>query len=235
MNVQTLDPQLLIPRYLVHSFVYYQSGNELIPNSDYDALAKRIFNEWDNLTHVHKHLIDRNLLTSGGHYLKYNKQIEGAAYHLLRGKYPPNITETDMAKINSRSKGQRGEREVVKILQAAADEVYGYFNEEPPFFERNQMQSNNGGYDIIGLDWLAPEVKHCETLQLEKWWKQTLRQCGKNQTPVLFYRKSHVKWRVRMFGYFIIDKTTRRKYVADISLDDFSEWFKFKMSATLGK
>ena len=75
----------------------------------------------------------------------------------------------------ARSKGQRGEREIVALLQAVVNEVYTAYNRkvistteselvqyrtlEVPLLQRNTIQSDRGGYDIVGLDWLAPEVK----------------------------------------------------------------------------
>ena len=239
-----MEQGLLIPRYLVNSFVYYQLGESVIPDSDYDLLARRIYNEWDDLTHIHKHLLDREGLRSGGSQIVYNKRIEHAAYQLLRKGEPltnnkENLTKTeietmsDKPKINSRSKGQRGEREVVKLLQAACDEVYSHYGLTAPFIERNQNQTNEGGYDLIGLPFLAPEVKMCERFQLDKWWEQCEGQATKGELPVLFYRKSRVKWRVRMYGFFVVDKHNRRKYVADISIDDFLDWLKFMIYSNL--
>ena len=136
-------------------------------------------------------------------------------------------------KINSRSKGQRGEREVCKLLQAASNTVYEYHELTPPTIERNQMQSNNGGYDLIGIDWLAPEVKMCETFLLDKWWQQTLSQCAPNQTPVLIYRKSRVKWRVRMIGSIFVNADTHMGVLADISIDEFLTWFQTTLSSRI--
>ena len=148
-----------------------------------------------------------------------------------------NLTNqtNDMAKINSRSKGQRGEREICKFLQEATNEVYDY-HETPnaPVIERNQLQSNNGGYDLLGIDWLAPEVKMCETFLLDKWWDQTLRQCAPNQVPVLIYRKSRVKWRVRMLGSIFINRGgNSHGCIVDIALDDFRIWFQSSLSSRI--
>ena len=77
-----------------------------------------------------------------------------------------------MGKINSRAKGQRGEREIVKVLQTAIDDVFG---EGVHFVERNQNQSNAGGCDIVGVPLIAPEVKFCERFAIPQWWTQCKR------------------------------------------------------------
>lgn len=96
-----------------------------------------------------------------------------------------------MAKF-SREKGKRGEREVVHILQAVVNEVYG---EKAPRIQRNTLQSDKGGYDLVGLEDFAIEVKRHEKLNVKAWWKQTLRQ-AKGKFPVLFYRQNSVPWSV---------------------------------------
>jgi len=86
----------------------------------------------------------------------------------------------------SRNKGQRGEREVCKLL---AEKLGGEF-------KRNLMQTAEGGYDVIGLEGCALEVKRCETLSINSWWDQAKEQAEVNAWPVLFYRKSRQPWSV---------------------------------------
>jgi len=133
-----------------------------------------------------------------------------------------------MAGNMSRNKGQRAEREVCKLLQPVVNQVYTAKGLEPPALERNLMQTRNGGYDIAGLEWLALEVKHHETLQITQWWCQTKQQSKVHQTPVLIYRQNRVKWRVMMFGALPAgDKQVRAP--VDIALDAFLVWFKIKL------
>ena len=86
----------------------------------------------------------------------------------------------------SRQKGQRGEREICKILE---EKLGGEF-------KRNLMQTAEGGYDVLGLDGWAIEVKFQEKLSIEKWWKQTVEQATNGKKPVLFFRRSREDWRV---------------------------------------
>lgn len=108
----------------------------------------------------------------------------------------------------SRNKGQRGEREAAKLLMGWAAEVvetmrqYGY---EVPDVElvRNLNQArvgSSGSYDLVGLDWLALEVKRHETLNVSAWWRQTLSQVGVSdrgepQVPLLMYRQNNQRWK----------------------------------------
>lgn len=108
-----------------------------------------------------------------------------------------------MAGTMSRNKGQRGEREVIALLQPVLDEVYASVGLESPALARNLMQSHKGGCDLAGLDWLAIEVKYQEAGNMGSWWDQTKRQAGKDREGVLFYRKNHAKWKVKMFGFLV--------------------------------
>lgn len=101
--------------------------------------------------------------------------------------------------INSRSKGQRGEREVIRILQPIIDRVYTGKGKEPPQLERNLMQWAKGGYDLNNDFGMAIEVKYQEKDYDPAWWRQTVRQAGE-RLPVLFFRRNRVKWKVQTLG-----------------------------------
>lgn len=85
-----------------------------------------------------------------------------------------------------RNKGKAGEREFAKLL----GEALGIE------FNRNLDQVRNGGYDLIGLEQLAIEVKRQENLAVGSWWKQALSQAKEGQTPILAYRQSRKPWTV---------------------------------------
>lgn len=133
--------------------------------------------------------------------------------------------------INSRSKGQRGEREVRDILQKTMDEI-GREMELPwiPEIRRNLMQSMIGGHDLVGIPGLAVEVKFCENLQPEKWWGQATNQGTRaNLAPVLIYRKKNAKWRVRLWAMLGGPENSWEEgftaYPVEVSMDIFLDWF----------
>jgi hypothetical protein len=117
----------------------------------------------------------------------------------------------------SRQKGQRGEREICHLL---ADKLGGEY-------KRNLSQTQDGGYDVLGLEGFAVEVKFQETLSIERWWKQTVEQAGKDRVPVLFFRKSRTPWRVAIpfrgiTNYVPCDKCSYL-YYAVVPVDYFIE------------
>lgn len=105
-----------------------------------------------------------------------------------------------------RNKGASAERDVVRLLQPVVNRAYEQLAYDAPALavgttprlQRNSLQADGGGCDIVGLPWLALEVKHQERKQVPAWWKQCVRQAREDQTPVLFYRSNGEMWTVRM-------------------------------------
>lgn len=131
--------------------------------------------------------------------------------------------------VNAKQKGANGEREVASLLQPVVDRAYmetlGITQREVPKLQRNLLQTREGGYDLVGLDWLALEVKRVEAVgasgQIRKgalrgWWLQCVTAASKREVvdgqvvsrvvkePVLFYRPNGVTWTVRMYGHLSI-------------------------------
>lgn len=142
----------------------------------------------------------------------------------------------------SRNKGQRAEREVAKLLQPVVTTVWNELGKDGPApnLQRNLMQSHKGGHDLVGLDWLALEVKHQEQFALAAWWQQTKEQADKagqrmlvEVEPVLFYRKNNVAWRVIMRGYLDVRGERRVRCPVNIGIEAFLVWFKLRLLAEL--
>jgi hypothetical protein len=94
-----------------------------------------------------------------------------------------------------------------------------------PTLERNLEQSRTGGCDIIGLPWIAIEVKHQETLQLASWWQQTLSQARKNNViPCLIFKQNRVSWKA------VVELEIAKNVVVPVTLDleSFLLWFEAK-------
>lgn len=140
--------------------------------------------------------------------------------------------------INSRAKGQRGERMVADLLNSACIRVAHDLGCKPPVFSRNLVQSRNGGHDLVGMDWIAVEVKWYAEVksQLARWWEQTLRQAqAVNAEPVLIYKANGSKWSVRMYGRLEIAPGRRLRVPVDISMDNFLVWFEKRVALELSK
>lgn len=137
------------------------------------------------------------------------------------------------------NKGKNGEREVVNILK----EVMEFYISENlddlttnqidllrNVIKRNLQQSRQGGCDIIAFH-IAFEVKRCETLEVQKWWKQ----CDDNATnlqhiPVLIYKQNRKPWQVYMeIGIKNYPRSVSipvySKAEGLVSMDTFKSWF----------
>ena len=128
---------------------------------------------------------------------------------------------------SSRDKGMRAERAIIALLQPCVDRAHiGGRVVAAPTLERNLEQSRAGGCDIIGLPWIAIEVKHQETLQFALWWQQTVSQARKNNAiPCLIYRKNRVSWKA------VVELEIAKNVVVPVTLDleSFLLWFEAKV------
>lgn len=137
-----------------------------------------------------------------------------------------------MAKINSRSKGLRGELNAIRVIQPVINIVYKEFGKEPPLLQRNLMQSNKGGFDIVGLDWLALEIKYQEAENLPAWWEQCKVQAHSGKEPILMFRKNHAKWKIKMFGCIPVGGSLIRTPVV-IELEAFLLYVQLRLREIL--
>jgi len=122
--------------------------------------------------------------------------------------------------VNSRTKGHNGEREFIHYLEENG--ITG--------LTRNLDQTRDGGSDILGLPKLCIEVKRCETLNIEKWWQQTLNEIRGKQIPVLAYRQSRKPWTIVTLGNIIYSQAPIVRCIRiTIDIDDWLLWVKVNM------
>jgi hypothetical protein len=143
-----------------------------------------------------------------------------------------------MARINSRTKGANAERQVVHLLQPIINEEYAIAGIEPPMLQRNQMQSHMGGYDIVGIDWIALEVKFYKQItdaKVAQWWKQCVDQASNGELPILIYRQNQGRWHIRMFASLPLAPSAKHIVApAIVSVESFILWFRYKLKVELG-
>ena len=79
-EVTTVEANRLVPIYLMSSYLYYEQDKSVLSDTDYDTLCLRLTQEWDDIEHVHKNLLDLDSLQAGtGYDVKYTQMIEMAA------------------------------------------------------------------------------------------------------------------------------------------------------------
>ena len=148
---------------------------------------------------------------------------------------------------NSRAKGQTGERQVAKYFVAAMAKVEDDLLADLPLrqqekvvcyseeVKRNTLQSDRGGYDLVGCPLIAPEIKFCDTLLLDTWWVQTKRQAKHGLMPILIYRKTRARsWRCRTYlSLQFPEYQLGRWTVADIEFQEFLAFYQSMYRAYL--
>ena len=93
-----------------------------------------------------------------------------------------------MPKINSKTKGAAGERELSNLLKE-----YGYNTRRG-----QQFCGANGDADVVGLPYIHIECKRVEKLNLYDAYEQAVHDCKNNDLPTVFHRKNNKKWLVTM-------------------------------------
>jgi len=93
-----------------------------------------------------------------------------------------------MAKINSRAKGARGERELSSKLKE-----FGY-----ECRRGQQYCGSNGDADVVGLPGIHIECKRVERLNLYDAMAQSKADALQGEIPTIFHRKDRCEWLVTM-------------------------------------
>jgi hypothetical protein len=134
--------------------------------------------------------------------------------------------------INSSAKGKAFERKACKMLT----ESLGV-----PFTRNWMTQSAIGGFDLVGLDQLAIEVKADKSLSVKACWEQTVKQAkAASKIPVLIRKLNLQPWEFYLPLYCLtnfkecdgmkalfLDKCyCGHEYIAKITLDSFKLWVK---------
>ena len=79
------NPNMLIPYYLMFSYLYYEKNITLIDDTEFDQMCKTLLDKYDELKHMHKHLVKKESLTAGtGYDIVYNNRIVSAAMALKK-------------------------------------------------------------------------------------------------------------------------------------------------------
>lgn len=68
---------MLVPWYLMASYLYYEEASHeysIMTDAQYDKICAQLLSHWDEITHRHKYLIDKDSLSAGtGFTLNYKK------------------------------------------------------------------------------------------------------------------------------------------------------------------
>lgn len=143
-------------------------------------------------------------------------------------------------------KGKRAERAVASVLNPILDACVQRVGCDPVALKRNLSQTQQGGYDLEGLPWIAIEIKHHKAVALPAWWRQTCHQAGTDEhgaplvgrtvrEPVLIWKQHGGKWNVRMIVRLQVEPGRRIVTAGDVAWDVFLQWFEKRSETELRK
>jgi NAD-dependent DNA ligase len=73
-----------IAKYLMCAYAYYQLDKNLIQDAEFDQLAKDILANYDNIEHMHKHLVTKKDLDAGTYLGEYPNIVIGATLDYIK-------------------------------------------------------------------------------------------------------------------------------------------------------
>ena len=80
MELHNISLNRLVPIYLMSSYLYYEHDKNVIDDIQFDYLCKKLYDNWDSVEHMHKHLIDKDNLKAGSGYgIAYTNMIMSSA------------------------------------------------------------------------------------------------------------------------------------------------------------
>ena len=65
------------------SYAYYQLNTNLITDHEFDQLGKDILANYDNINHMHKHLVTREMLDAGTYLGEYPTMVRSATLNYI--------------------------------------------------------------------------------------------------------------------------------------------------------
>ena len=80
MFMDTIDKNsnMLIPWYLMAAYAYYVEDEPILEDVMFDRLAKKLLKLFDEVEHVHKELLTKDMLEAGTYLGEYPSLVQGA-------------------------------------------------------------------------------------------------------------------------------------------------------------
>lgn len=60
------------------AYAYYVEDDPILPDEMFDRMARRMLDQWDNIEHYHKNLLDEATLKAGTYLGEYPSRVKGA-------------------------------------------------------------------------------------------------------------------------------------------------------------
>ena len=69
---------MYVPWYLMASYAYYVEDDPILEDNICDKMAKRMLEVWDEIEHIHKDYLNKDMLKAGTFVGEYPTRIKGA-------------------------------------------------------------------------------------------------------------------------------------------------------------
>ena len=80
MELHNISLNRLVPIYLMSSYLYYELDKNVLKDEEFDYICKKLYDNFDDVTHMHKHLLDKDNLKAGSGYgITYTNMIMSSA------------------------------------------------------------------------------------------------------------------------------------------------------------
>ena len=80
MELDNVSLNRLVPIYLMSSYLYYEHDKNVLDDTQFDYVCKKLYDNFDDVTHMHKHLLEKDNLKAGSGYgITYTNLIMSSA------------------------------------------------------------------------------------------------------------------------------------------------------------
>lgn len=80
------NPNMGVPWFLLASYAYYELDESLMLDTEFDSMCLFMLQNWDQITHMHKHLITKPMLECGSGFdiRKYPSMVKSSCMKLVK-------------------------------------------------------------------------------------------------------------------------------------------------------
>ena len=76
------NKNMLVPWYLMASYAYYEEDNPILEDATFDRMSKVFLQYYDEIEHMHKYLITKEMLEAGTYQGEYPNRVKYALENL---------------------------------------------------------------------------------------------------------------------------------------------------------
>ena len=88
-----LKANMLVPYYIMMAYRYYEKDDPIVSDALFDKTAKKLLSEWENISHVHKEYLNKDMLEAGTYSGSYPSLAVGACYAVSNKIFTKRLKE----------------------------------------------------------------------------------------------------------------------------------------------